>query len=109
MMENATNDNAFNNGQETFMVTTNIKEIKVNKYTNVCIVKEPLNGADWSRCIIITPLLKVYKVWEYVNGMIKKLDTNLDPITIANWESNNELVSDTQLGHINQNQYTSKV
>ena len=71
-----------------------IEEIKPSKYMNMATLKESHhleenNWANWSRCMI--PILKVCKVWGYINGTIDCLNERINQKSASNWDVNDEL------------------
>jgi hypothetical protein len=57
--------------EQVIIVNTHIKEIRPNKYGGLTTLNKHLdkkNWPTWSRCII--SILRVCKVYDYVNGMV---------------------------------------
>ena len=107
-------------GDEHEMNTTFIGEIKPTKYMSMTNIKEQYhleenNWADWSRRI--TPILKVCKVWGYIDGPIECPDPTTNWDSTKNWEINDKLaklivlqsVKPTQLRHVEQALSLAKV
>jgi hypothetical protein len=84
-------DHAQDKEEQAIKVNTHIKEIRPNKYGGLITLNEHLdekNWPTWSRHIIL--ILRVYKVYNYVNGTVLKPNPTTDPDSAINWETNDD-------------------
>jgi Txe/YoeB family toxin of Txe-Axe toxin-antitoxin module len=104
--------------EQVIKVNTHIKEIRPNKYGGLTTLNEHLdekNWPTWSRRII--SILRVCKVYDYVNGTELKPNPATDPDSATNWETNDDYakllllqnVTNAQLRHIDQEKTSTEV
>ena len=91
-IENYTSDDQQNNQQQDQSTDNVVKTIQPTKWAHLSTIKEQLNErnwAEWERWII--PVLRVLKVWPYVNGKIRRPNATRYPNSAENWDSNDDL------------------